>query len=467
MLTQIHENALYAMANLQNLYLEDNQLTLNDIVSSEAITPFSNLKNVILISLRNNSINMIFNDWMYNNPNLKELDLSYNNFTSLDQSELQFANEIKVNLEDNQISEINFHDVNTIQFTNTVHIQLDRNPLTCDCNLYDFVKYVNSAASNEKKLRINTTNLYCNDLNDVGDTNISDLELRDLVCPFEAEKEEHCPSVCQCFTRPHDNGLIVNCTNSNLTEIPALPVASAIGRELTELHFENNLLNELPDIHLRGYSEVKEIYAENNRINKLNISNLPSNLTVLKLSNNNLQSIDAQVWEALNKTKNLKSLSLAGNPWLCNCESKTLLSFVQLRYRLISDLDQMKCGVDQRKIGKLTFEDICNEIKWYIVLGSTIAVMGILLGIVFAVYYKYQQEIKVWLYAHNMCLWLVTEEELDKDKKYDAFISFSHKDEEFVVEELLPNLESEPNPYKLCIHDRDWVPGVFIPSQVN
>ncbi|KAM4601012.1 protein S100-A1 isoform 1-T2 [Polymixia lowei] len=45
---------------------------------------------------------------------------------------------------------------------------------------------------------------------------------------------------------------------------------------------------------------------------------------------------------------------------------------------------------------------------------------------------------------------------------YHAFISYSHSDADWVRDQLLPCLENNKNPYRLCIHERDFMPGKWI-----
>ncbi|XP_068425557.1 toll-like receptor 18 [Clinocottus analis] len=45
---------------------------------------------------------------------------------------------------------------------------------------------------------------------------------------------------------------------------------------------------------------------------------------------------------------------------------------------------------------------------------------------------------------------------------YHAFISYSHSDADWVRNHLLPCLESNGNSYRLCIHERDFMPGRWI-----
>lgn len=129
-------------------------------------------------------------------------------------------------------------------------------------------------------------------------------------------------------------------------------------------------------------------------------------------------------------------------------------------------LNNITC-TDGRPVVLMSESDICPMSGAIILAASAlIAILGLLVGAIVAGYYRYQREIKVWLYAHRYCLWLVSEEDLDQDKLFDAFVSYSHLDEDFIVDHLVPGLENGPTKFKLCLHFRDWIVGEFIPNQI-
>lgn len=95
-----------------------------------------------------------------------------------------------------------------------------------------------------------------------------------------------------------------------------------------------------------------------------------------------------------------------------------------------------------------------------------LAVLSLVVGVLLVLFYKYQQLLKIWLYAHNACLWCIDEEELDKDKKFDAFISYSHHDEEFALN-IVTELENGNPRFKMCVHERDWLAGQLTAESVS
>lgn len=110
-------------------------------------------------------------------------------------------------------------------------------------------------------------------------------------------------------------------------------------------------------------------------------------------------------------------------------------------------------------------KELCPaELQIGIYVSYTVAALGLPIGFLLALYYKFKSAIKVWMYAHRCCLWFVTEGELDKGKRYDAFVSYAHQDEDFVRDILVPRLEEDQ--FTLCVHQRDWIPGEFIPTQI-
>lgn len=180
-----------------------------------------------------------------------------------------------------------------------------------------------------------------------------------------------------------------------------------------------------------------------------------------------MSTLNPNVLEFLRNSTNLRNLTLHENPWTCDCNTKDFLNFIQTKLVTMPNLFKVTCPGKNKAISEMITAEFCPFDNTAVISVSiAIALMGLFIGITGLLYYKYQQQIKVWLFAHQWCLWFVTEEELDKEKLYDAFVSYSHKDHDFVVNELVSKLEDGPTPFKLCLHYRDWLAGEWIPANI-
>lgn len=131
------------------------------------------------------------------------------------------------------------------------------------------------------------------------------------------------------------------------------------------------------------------------------------------------------------------------------------------------DVNNITCKENGKHIVGLKIDDVCTNLLIYLLAWLLCILIPALIGcVLYGAYATHKEKVKVWLFAHPLFSWLVHEEELDKDKKYDAFISYSHQDEEFVLKKLQPVLENGVNSYKLCLHIRDFIPGEFISKQI-
>lgn len=89
-----------------------------------------------------------------------------------------------------------------------------------------------------------------------------------------------------------------------------------------------------------------------------------------------------------------------------------------------------------------------------------IALVFAVIGTIAVVYFKHRKVIIMWLYVRNYCSCVVSGEQFEMDKKYHAFVVYSHKDDDFVADFLIPELEGFEG-FKLCIHERDLTAGLI------
>ncbi|KAK7503075.1 hypothetical protein BaRGS_00005701 [Batillaria attramentaria] len=113
-----------------------------------------------------------------------------------------------------------------------------------------------------------------------------------------------------------------------------------------------------------------------------------------------------------------------------------------------------------------------------IVTVLSVAVVVVVVGVLLV---RKRREVQAWVYdKFGLRLWDKTAQ-LDRDQEtnrkndgkphppllYDAFVSYSHEDEDFVLHTLAPRLEERgPRLYRLCLHYRDFPVGGFIADTI-
>lgn len=483
-LQSIDGNAFSKTTKIHTIHLEHNELDFTSslvLAPKSNVTPFPKLTHLRYLYLANNSMRHFFGDWNAHNSQLEVLDLSMNRIKLVNLSLITsiWNQPITVNLTGNQIKYIESDRTDlaiaeTIFPTDASQItgpnirwnwHLNNNPLDCGCEMLYFRKFID--ANKVTTLNLAMDNMRCQTPANLQNHLVAKLDVNDLECTLDSQTHErHCPDQCKCWVQANTLAVRIDCSNAGLTEVPALPdLKTATPRwnfSHIELNIENNRITALPNLTANGYNLITQIRARNNSLGTLVAKDLSTNLTHLDISHNKMETLNVDVLKQLSLSGNLQ-LSLEGNQWICECKSDFML-FVRTHLKQI-DYTSIRCNDGEFIQDK---SDECPRDKTIMLLVCIlVALFGLFLGTVFALYYKYQQEVKVWLFARGYCLWFVTEEELDKDKKYDAFISFSHKDEDFINNHLVPELENGPNPFKVCVHFRDWVVGEYIPTQVN
>lgn len=282
------------------------------------------------------------------------------------------------------------------------------------------------------------------------------------ICQYKSDHWE-CDPHCICWVQRQTWQLIVDCRGAALESLPPLPQTKLVQ---TMLKLKNNSISELPDAsQVIGFANVSLLNLAENQLSSLDAARqLPGNLSLLDVRFNQINVFDQNFINFMQEENNTMNVKLSGNPMSCDCNALPLLGFVRAQPQRVPDIGDIYCpSWPNKPFQQLEVWELCPS--YVLLIGCIIGGLVIVACLISVVYLIYQQELKIWLYNHNLCLWCVSEEELDKDKTYDAFISYSHKDEQLIAE-LLPKLENGLHAFRVCLHGRDWLVGDCIPEQI-
>ncbi|XP_022235721.1 protein toll-like [Limulus polyphemus] len=482
------------LINLQEINLESN------LLKKVSDTLFENFPKLEILNLRNNQITFV----AYDNPTkLKNIDLTHNKLKELPDINWLMAVNLKVLylqnnqitnltipiiyshsanifLQNNQIETVKMDEVKEYKFSSKATSELNHskdlpeeahvfylsdNPFQCDCNLLEFSDYLKQSFLNIDTIAkfSSTKDLTCNGPSHLAGKTIISVPRDAFTCVVEND----CPGLCHCYFRASDKTLLVNCSGLHQDYLPPL-----LPEKATVLHFEKNNIKSLNVTSFEMYRNLTEIYLDENHISSIDNWNLPPKLEVISLRGNYLTGVSNNI---IKQAENLQSLNLrlGKNPWKCDCHALEFKLWLTEHLQKVTDIEDIYCSEPMKLNGTLYNEllvqipdtVLCPHNNWpqkikLISISVISVVFAVLLFVASVFYYRNKRTFIAYMYIHLYSIFtcFFTEKELDEDKIFDAFISYSSSDRE-VSFSILKELENNEPYFKLCIHDRDWLVG--------
>ncbi|ELW65894.1 toll-like receptor 13 [Tupaia chinensis] len=496
-LVDLNDSEFNAMPSLQRLHLNKCQLSF---VSNRT---WSSLQNLTALDLSHNMFNS-FPDFAFSPLKcLQSLSLSRNPITELNNMAFKGLNSLKeLNLAGCWIVAI---DRNSFaQFPNLERLDLgDNNIRTVKRKTFQSLKKLQVLILSKNRLEIiqssaffgltylHNLDLAYNSLPGVsvdfslGFENLKVLNLGFNKITYETTKTLHSPpfmklkSLKQLNLEGQTHGIQVVPTNffKGLNGLEELRLGKNPIVFLDHLQFDP-LIN-LTKLDISGTKDGdRSLYLNTSLFKKL------KRLKMLRLENNNLESLTPGMFSGLESLQvfslrfnnlkiinqshleNLKSLmyfDLYGNKLQCNCDNvwfknwSTNTPNVHIPYlrsyscqqpntqSLLVDFDDTLCNFD---LGKVYFFFSFSLVLTTMLFSWFSSKLASSLRYGFYIF-------RAWYLAK----WYRTE----KKFIYDAFVSFTATDEQWVYKELVPALEEGGKPtFKLCLHHRDFEPGTDI-----
>ncbi|CAG2193883.1 unnamed protein product [Mytilus edulis] len=201
-------------------------------------------------------------------------------------------------------------------------------------------------------------------------------------------------------------------------------------------------------------------------------------LKILNLTNNSITFLDdlsmLNIEKALMKSSNAK-IDLSNNLFQCTCNRLRFLKWMLRNQKHLINFPQYKCiTVNGSNVVSNSLEEKINHLhadctRFFnmVIIGimsfAIISFIGVLLTVIV---YRKRQKLQYIYYRAKFTF--TSKLNLNKDLgeyHYDAFVSYSDNDRNFVINDCIQNLEEDGN-LKLCLHQRDFTPGEDIADNI-
>ena len=220
-----------------------------------------------------------------------------------------------------------------------------------------------------------------------------------------------------------------------------------------------------------GLVNLRELYLHNNQLRFIADTTFVHlrSLQVLRLDGNRL--LHFAMWR-FSANPHLERLQMAHNPWSCECRYlNDLQVWSHNNPDKLTDLAQFRCLDRDTAVAFADFNSTCNDMAATTVLRTNASIVDylpmmvgtisifVLALVVVVIGFIYRKDLRIWIYwryAIRICDKSCDDSTDGKPESFDAFVSYSLKDEQFVGQVLAAELEHGPQSFRMCLQHRDF-----------
>ncbi|XP_045212234.2 toll-like receptor 4 [Mercenaria mercenaria] len=244
------------------------------------------------------------------------------------------------------------------------------------------------------------------------------------------------------------------------------------------LNLSSNIISYLPSTVFTNMSSLETLDLSVNSIENWNIDvNTLNNLVHLNLSSNSFHALPTVLTNKLESNAKQKgekfTIDLRKNSFTTNCDEKEFLEWmVKHRDNMLHFRDYTFRNKTGATLSVEQFVEAVNkldkECRSYtaVIVFSSIGVSVFLSIVVGGIIYKNR-----WKLRYLMRITKIRQlgynrlyNDPDEDLTYDAFISYANENLRFILDKIIPRMEEQE--MKLCLHDRDFLPGNNIADNI-
>ncbi|XP_067875908.1 toll-like receptor 13 [Heterodontus francisci] len=398
----------------------------NNAISEIFHKTFSHLRNLQILKIRNNRIPIVYNFTYSSLSHLTILDLGGNHIQMIEKGGFRGLKSLKnLYLDKNWVSQVcpeMFEDLESLEV-----LDLANNKLSFQVTHLEFPPFFN--LRNLRMLKLQSQELFLKMLPHNLFAGLRQLKILDI----------------------SSNKFI------NLNTLPFHPLTS-----LEELHMSDicNGFQIMNNLTFAKLVNLQLLYLENvglESIRKILFQNLTS-LSTLVIKSNMIRVIRESDIPPLH---NLNILDLQFNPVACVCDNLWFQRWAVSSNVQVALFYQYPCvdyGVEKTKFFAEFDSSVCNDDFLMFCATAPIIFVFMLTAVIYQkgkwnFHYGYYL-LRAWIHERKL------QRNSTKGYKYDAFVSYNSKDEAWVLDQLIHNLENEGPPYHhLCFHHRDFEVG--------